>query len=246
MRVSHVHNFSFPFAVLILCLTLHLSPPFFHYEQAAEQKKAKKAARKVIFKRAEKYVKEYREKERSEIRMRRQAKNAGNLYIADAPKLVLAIRIKGINRVAPKVKKVLQLLRLRQINNAVFIRLNKASSQLLQIVDPYITYGEPNLKTVSDLIYKRGYGKVNRQRIPITENSVIENSLGKHDIICVEDLIHEIVTVGPNFKVANNFLWPFKLSNPLGGWKKKANNFAEGGDAGNREELINQLVRKMN
>ncbi|KAF8386883.1 hypothetical protein PRIPAC_76025, partial [Pristionchus pacificus] len=33
-------------------------------------------------------------------------------------------------------------------------------------------------------------------------------------LICKEDLVHEIFSVGPNFKKANNFLWPFKLSNP--------------------------------
>lgn len=38
-------------------------------------------------------------------------------------------------------------------------------------------------------------------------------------IICVEDLIHEIYTVGPAFKQANNFLWPFKLSSAkVGCW----------------------------
>ena len=36
--------------------------------------------------------------------------------------------------------------------------------------------------------------------------------LGKYNIICIEDLIHEIYTVGPAFKQASNFLWPVKLS----------------------------------
>ena len=80
----------------------------------------------------------------------------------------------------------------------------------------------------------------------MTENKVISEALGEHDILCMEDLIHEIHTVGPHFKEANNFLWPFKLSNPLGGWTKKGNHFNEGGDAGNREELINKLVQRMN
>jgi large subunit ribosomal protein L7e len=61
-------------------------------------------------------------------------------------------------------------------------------------------FSEPNLKTVRELIYKRGYGKVNRQRVPLSNNSVIENTLGKYDILSVEDLVHEIFTVGPNFK----------------------------------------------
>ena len=40
----------------------------------------------------------------------------------------------------------------------------------------------------------------------------ILQALGKHNIICIEDLVHEIFTVGPAFKQASNFLWPFKLS----------------------------------
>ena len=70
--------------------------------------------------------------------------------------------------------------------------------------------------------------------------------LGKYGIICMEDLVHEIFTVGPHFKEANNFLWPFKLSNARGGYRKKTRHFIEGGDHGNREHLINQLVRRMN
>lgn len=32
----------------------------------------------------------------------------------------------------------------------------------------------PNLKSVRELIYKRGYGKLNKQRIALTDNSIIE------------------------------------------------------------------------
>jgi large subunit ribosomal protein L7e len=109
-----------------------------------------------------------------------------------------------------------------------------------------INFRYPNLKSVRELIYKRGYGKVDRQRSPLTDNSIIEQVLWKHGIICIEDLIHEILTVGPHFREANNFLWPFKLKAPLGGLKKKRNHYVEGGDAGNREEKINELIRRMN
>ena len=36
------------------------------------------------------------------------------------------------------------------------------------------TYRYPNLKTIRELIYKRGYGKVDRRRTPLTDNSIIE------------------------------------------------------------------------
>lgn len=219
-------------------------------ERSAEvekKKKAQKEKRGVIFKRAESYVQEYRNAEREKIRLSRLAKQEGNFYVPGEPKLVFVVRIKGINKMAPKPRKIMQLLRLLQINNGVFVKLTKATSEMLKIVEPYIAYGYPSVKSVRDLIYKRGYAKINKQRIPLTDNQIIEENLGKFGIICMEDLVHEIVTVGPNFKQASNFLWPFKLSNPTGGFRtRKFKHFVEGGDLGNREDKINALIKQMN
>lgn len=94
---------------------------------------------------------------------------------------------------------------------------------------------------------KRGFGKVNKQRIALSDNAIIEANLGKFNILSIEDLIHEIYTVGPNFKQVSNFLWPFKLSNPNGGFRaRKFQHFIQGGDTGNREQFINALVKQMN
>ena len=49
--------------------------------------------------------------------------------------------ISSINGVSPRVRKILQLLRLRQINNGVFVRLNKASLNMMKLVEPYIAWG---------------------------------------------------------------------------------------------------------
>jgi len=202
--------------------------------------------RKVIFKKAEKYVKEYRDIERSAIRLRRQARSTGDFYREPEAKLAFVIRIRGINGVDPRTKKILQLLRLRQFFNGVFVRLTTATINMLRLVEPYIAYGYPNLKSIKELVYKRGFAKVNGQRIAITNNLVIEKRLGKLGVVCIEDIIHELYTVGPNFKKVNKFLWPFKLSSPLGGLKKKTTHFVEGGDNGNREDFINALIRRMN
>ena len=100
---------------------------------AISEKQARRKKRVDIFKRAEKYVKEYTNKERDEIRLAREAKKEGNYYVQAEPKFAFVIRIRGINQVAPKVKKVLQLFRLRQINNGVFIKLNQATINMLRI-----------------------------------------------------------------------------------------------------------------
>jgi len=139
----------------------------------------------------------------------------------------------------------MQLLRLRQIHNGVLIKLNRATINMIRIVEPFVTYGYPSRDTVRRLVYKRGYGKINKSRIPLTDNSIVDKQLGAKGISCVEDLIHELWTVGPHFKEANNFLWPFKLNTPLQGWEKKRHPFHNGGAWGNREERINELVTRM-
>ena len=118
---------------------------------------------------------------------------------------------------------------------------------MLKNVQPYVTYGFPSLKTVRELVYKRGYGKVNKCRIPLNDNEIISNNLGEFGIHGMEDLVHEIYTVGPHFKQVTNFLWPFKLSNPKGGFSSKTKllHFMEGGEAGSRGEEINKLVLRM-
>jgi len=209
------------------------------------QRKTNRTKARVYFKRAENYIKNYQKTQAEKIRLLRQAKEHENFYVPAEPRLAFVIRIRGINGLHPRPRKILQLFRLRQINNGIFIKLNKATLSMLRIIEPYVAWGYPNMKSVRELIYKRGYVKVKGSRTPITDNKIIEERLGKADIICIEDLIHEIYSVGPNFKKASNFLWPFKLNNPNGGWRKKTTHYVEGGNFGNREDKINKLLRRM-
>merc|ERR1712232_1245895 len=184
-----------------------------------------------------KFDKEYAAHQRKLITLRRQAKADGNFFVEPEAKLLFVVRIVGILKMSPKARKVLQLLRLRQLHNGVFLKVNKPVLNMLKLVQPYVTYGYPSLKTVRELVYKRGFGKVNKQRIPLMNNEFISDNLGEEGIHGMEDLIHEVYTVGPNFKKVNNFLWPFKLSSPNGGYICKRHGFCEqrGGDWGNRE-----------
>merc|ERR1719389_956932 len=194
------------------------------------------------------YDKKYAANERKLVALRRQAKANNNFFVEPEPKLLFVVRIHGINKLAPKPRKILQLLRLRQLHNGVFLKVNKPIINMLKCIAPYVTFGYPNLKTVKELIYKRGYGKVDKSRIPLMDNDIISKALGEYGIHGMEDLVHEIYTVGPAFKQANNFLWPFKLCSPRGGFVSKRHGYAEpkGGDWGNREEEINELIRRMN
>jgi len=210
-------------------------------------KETNKVARKALKVRAGKYEKEYRRIEKNLVSLRRSAKQSGNFYVEPQPKMMLIIRIAGINRMAPKPKKILQLLRLNQLHKATFVKCTKPMLNMLKPIMPYVTLGYPNLKTVKTLVLKKGYGKVNGQRIPLQSNDIVSKELGKFGVHGVDDLIHQLYTVGPYFKQCNNFLWAFKLSSPNGGYVLKKHGYHEpkGGDWGNREELINEFARRM-
>jgi len=217
--------------------------------KASTAKKAEQdEQRQALKKRTLEYEQEYAGREKQLVDLRREAKINGNFFVEPEAKLLFVTRIVGIIKISPKPRKVLQLLRLRQLHNGVFLKVNKPILQMLKLVQPYVTYGYPSLKTVRQLIYKRGYAKIQKDRIPLTDNQIISDRLGEHGIHGMEDLVHEIYTVGPKFKEANKFLWPFKMSAPRGGFKCKRHGYCEmnGGDWGNREEKINELVARMN
>lgn len=216
-------------------------------EKSRKERKEKiKKLRGEWKKKAQEYHDNLIKQEQHLIDMKREARNSGNFYIPPEAKVAFVIRLKGVNHIKPQTKKILRLLRLFQINNGVFVKINKATMNMLKKVEPYVCFGYPNRKTVSELIYKRGFAKINHARIPLSDNSIIEKSLGEFGINCIEDLIEEIYQVGKNFKKANSFLWTFKLNNPRGGWKNKNHSFINGGDWGNREDEINSLIRLMN
>lgn len=41
----------------------------------------------------------------------------------------------------------------------------------------------PNLKSVRELIYKRGHGRMRKQRIALTDNALVEKALGMENDI---------------------------------------------------------------
>lgn len=132
----------------------------------------------------------------------------------------------------------------------------------------------PNLKSVRELILKRGQTKIGTKRVPLTDNTFIEEYMGrssphhccviglkplidhfnlcplwltgKHGIICLEDLIHEIYSVGKNFRAAKNFLLPFRLSVARHAARDKAGLMKDLGKPGFRGTDINSIIRQLN
>ncbi|KAM0957083.1 hypothetical protein ACFX13_025888 [Malus domestica] len=216
-------------------------------KEQLEQRKFKSQQNKQEYiKKPEDFVKEYRYREMDLVHMRHRLKRKRPTLDATNSQLLLIIRIQGKNDMHPVVRKALYSLKLRKVFNAVFVKTTDAILEKLQRVQPYVTYGYPNLKNVRDLIYKKGFAKIDKKKVPLTDNNLIEQAMGQHDVICIEDIVHEISTIGPHFKEVTGFLWPFVLNKPEAGLKGSKTVFKDGGDAGDRGDKINELISKMN
>lgn len=217
--------------------------------QRLELKKTKKDLKKTQFKRADEFIRSHRLKEKQGQRLRAlsQGKLKGSNKKGDG-KLVFVARIKTESSIHPKIKKTLTKLRLLKMNSGVFAVCNDATIKDLQRIEPYVTYGSPSLKTVRDLVMKRGATQVKGVRTPLSDNAMIEEALGDQGVICLEDIVHEIVQTGENFDVVNKYLMPFELNDPVKGWRQKK--LKEITERSNEEESleddINKLVEAMN
>eukprot|EP01134_Creolimax_fragrantissima_P008322 CFRG8322T1 len=239
-------------------------------EQVKNQQIKAKASRgrKAVFKRAETFVREHRAKSADNMRLRRIAKTekAKKLQLKTASPetesnkvvvkdntpavglpVVFAIRLLPMKGTCADTRKSLMRLRLWQLNSGVFVRLDERNAKLLQKVSPYVAWGKPDNKTIRELVVKRGVAKINGKRTAITDNALIEKELGEKGLICLDDIIHEITVCGEHFNEANNFLWPFKLSQPKQVKKfKKVVHHKELGVGGDRGDGINELIQGLN
>ncbi|XLR65162.1 hypothetical protein S83_015834 [Arachis hypogaea] len=200
----------------------------------------------ATIKKPEDFVIQYRNMELDLIRVKRRVKRKLPHLNSDS-KSLLVIRIHGKNDMHPKTRKNLYSLGLRRVFSAVFLKPSDGVLAKLQRVEPFVTYGYPNLKSIKELIYKKGHMKIEKRKVPLTDNNIIEQVIyGKYGIVCIEDMVHQIYNVGPHFKEVIRLMWPFELNKPVGGLTGSKTLFKDGGDSGNREDLINELVSKMN
>lgn len=142
-------------------------------------------------------------------------------------KLVFIIRIDPKNKtlkIPAKAKAVLEVLRLTQPNMGVFVKMTSTVAPVLKLVAPYIVVGKPSLASVRELFQKRACipsvdEDQNEVLVKLDNNQAVEDKFGDdYGFICIEDLVHEIVTLGEGFKTVNQWIAPFKLTAPINGW----------------------------
>lgn len=208
--------------------------------------KRERKVKELRFKRLETFVHESWREQRDMVRVQRLEVKPRALEVPDKHSLAFVIRLERIEGVSMLVQKTLAKLRLKKLFSGVFVSVTPQSVKMLRIVEPYVTWGFPNLKSVRELILKRGQAKIKEKTVPLTDNTVIEEHLGKFGVICLEDLIHEIAFPGKHFQEISSFLCPFHLSVARHATKNRVGFLKEMGSPGYRGERINQLIRQLN
>lgn len=142
------------------------------------------------------------------------------------PTLLFVVRVKGPSaaNIPHKAFKVLSLMRLIDTNTGVFVKLTEKVYPLLKLIAPYVIIGKPSLSSIRSLIQKRSRiiyqrpGEEESREIALNDNNIVEEKIGENGIICMEDIIHEIATLGDAFSTCNFFLQPFKLNREISGF----------------------------
>ena len=213
------------------------------YSQIAKEREeleARKRARTPNVRTAASFVASERNKQKNSkallVRMKKTREDIPDEGV------LLVVRIHISVHAANIVKKALHTLRLNNRFSAVLVNLNPDIKLLLQTVEPFIIFGKPTPELIEKLIRRRG--KVIRQGIEVElkDNTYVEAELEQYGILCIEDLIYELIHGNDAFDKASMFLCPFKLNLP--GKKFKKTPYSKGGDYGFRED-INLVVESM-
>lgn len=171
---------------------------------------------------------------------------------------IFAVLVRPTIHTTPKpVKKTLSSLRLRRMHEGVILPYTAATRKMLHLVEPYVLYGVPSMETISDLVRRRGFCKVDGKRVPLADNNVIERELGEMGLICVEDLVQvlssaslDVVEGGSKedeatFSKVAKFLWPFRLTSAKSKFQKKTLDLKDGKLYGDQGEAMNGYIREM-
>lgn len=150
---------------------------------------------------------------------------------------MIALRVRGRTGIKKDIADTLGMLRLTRINHAVLLSDDPSHQGMLQKAKDYITWGEIDQETLTQLIEKRG-------RLPGRERFTPEALAELGDYKSAEELSEALINEKTTLKESG--LKPvFRLHPPRKGYNHIRKSFNEGGTLGYRGEEIITLVRKM-
>jgi large subunit ribosomal protein L30 len=151
--------------------------------------------------------------------------------------MIAAIRVRGRTGIKGKIEDTLKMLHLTRINHAVILPDNPSYHGMLVKSKDYITWGEIDQETLTQLIEKRG-------RLPGNKKVTPEELKEKGKYTSALELSQAIIQDKTQLEDAG--LKPvFRLHPPRKGYRDIKKSFQEGGTLGYRGEEITALIKKM-
>jgi len=152
---------------------------------------------------------------------------------------IAVVRIRGSIGVRKEIKDTLKMLRLNNKNSCVVIKNSQPNVGMIKKIKDFVTWGEINEKTFSELLKKRG--KIVGKKI-LTE----EYLKGKLKIN-IDEFSKEFFNSKKELKNVPGLKLYFRLKPPVGGFERKGVKvpYSLGGVLGYRKDKINDLIIKM-
>jgi len=151
--------------------------------------------------------------------------------------MITAIRVRGTAGVNKDINDTLLMLKLNRINHAVLIPENPSYQGMLVKSKDYITWGEIDEESLSQLIKERGELIGGNK---VTDTYLKENT----DYSSIMDLSKALLESKVKLEDVN--IKPvFRLHPPRKGYENTKKSFKEGGSLGYREDQIKDLIKKM-
>ena len=151
--------------------------------------------------------------------------------------MFFVVRVRGTTGVKRDIADTLDMLRLNRINHGVLVEENPSFLGMLQKAKDYITWGEINSETLSEIISKRGefVGGVK-----VTDELLAE----KTDYSSIDNL--SAALINGDIKATEIDMKPiFRLHPPRKGYEGIRHSIREGGSLGYRGESIKELTQRM-
>jgi large subunit ribosomal protein L30 len=152
----------------------------------------------------------------------------------------LVIRVRSDRGVKPKIRDTMSMLNLTRVNHAVLIPNTPAYDGMLHKAKDYVTWGEVDADTVSNLISGRGRMIGDKS---ITNEVVKSGS----EFSTIKALSKAIASGDARTSDVEGMKPVFRLHPPRGtkGWGGIKRSFVAGGALGFRGEAITDLVGRM-
>ncbi|MEW6528284.1 MAG: uL30 family ribosomal protein [Candidatus Micrarchaeota archaeon] len=148
------------------------------------------------------------------------------IKFSDKSKIAI-IRIRGKRNIEPKIKKTLELLRLRKPNHCVVMENSCYVRGMLNLVKDYVTFGQIDNNALERLLYKKGKKGAKR----------LSEILNNDEIVDITKKIMDGAKV-------SEFATPvFALKPPRKGYKDIKQPYPKG-DLGARPD-ISPLIKRM-